>query len=128
MLFTWDTANLCVVFRSWRVTGTISLIFTILFVVALTAGYEAVREVSRRSDDRIARRIESILRNNLSVRAPLPLHCMLARFGACADLCEADTDRSSLLWTENVAHVEMKDRLIKAALYGIQVFYSFFIM
>lgn len=128
MLFTWDTANLCVVFRSWRVTGAISLIFTILGVVALTAGYEAVREVSRRSDDRLARRIERMTRNDPVVQAPLPLHCMLARFGACADLCEANTDRSSLLRTENVVHMEMKDRLIKAAFYGIQVFYSFFIM
>lgn len=67
-------------------------------------------------------------RNDPVVQAPLPLHCMLARFGACAELCEANTDRSSLLRTENVVHMEMKDRLIKAAFYGIQVFYSFFIM
>ena len=45
MLFTWDTTNLCIVFPSWRITGTLSLIVSLLAVVALTAGYEAIREV-----------------------------------------------------------------------------------
>lgn len=68
MLFTWDTTvtqnpsrprvrqksdsfcfqNLCVVFRSWRVTGSVSLVATLLVIVLLTAGYEAVRELARR--------------------------------------------------------------------------------
>lgn len=52
MLFTWDTTNLCIVFPSWRVTGTLSLIVSLLAVVALTAGYEAIREVSRRYEER----------------------------------------------------------------------------
>lgn len=51
MLFTWDTTNLCIVFPSWRVTGTLSLIVSLLAVVALTAGYEAIREVSRRYEE-----------------------------------------------------------------------------
>lgn len=48
MLFTWDTNNLCIVFRSWRVTGTMSLIWSLFGVMLLTAGYELVRELSRR--------------------------------------------------------------------------------
>ena len=48
MLFTWDTTNLCIVFRGWRIDGTGSLIFSLLAIVLLTAGYEAVREISRR--------------------------------------------------------------------------------
>lgn len=54
MLFTWDTTNLCIVFPSWRVTGTFSLIWSLIAVVALTAGYEAIREVSRRYEERVA--------------------------------------------------------------------------
>lgn len=48
MLFTWDTTDLCIVFRGWRISGTGSLIVSLLAIVLLTAGYEAVREASRR--------------------------------------------------------------------------------
>jgi hypothetical protein len=48
MLFTWDTMDLCIVFHDWHVTGTGSLIVSLLAIVLLTAGYEAVREASRR--------------------------------------------------------------------------------
>lgn len=52
MIFTWDTTNLCIIFRQWRITGTMSLILSLLGVVALTAGYEFVREMSRRYEMR----------------------------------------------------------------------------
>jgi hypothetical protein len=48
MLFTWDTTDLCIVFRSWHVSGTFSLIVALIGIILLTAGYEAVREASRR--------------------------------------------------------------------------------
>ena len=48
MLFTWDTTDLCIVFHDWHVKGTGSLIISLLAIVLLTAGYEAVREASRR--------------------------------------------------------------------------------
>jgi copper transporter 1 len=48
MLFTWDTTDLCIVFRGWRITGTGSLIVSLIAIILLTAGYEAVREASRR--------------------------------------------------------------------------------
>lgn len=48
MLFTWDTTNLCIVFRQWHVYSTLGLIGSLLGVVLLTAGYELVREASRR--------------------------------------------------------------------------------
>ena len=59
MLFTWDTTNLCIVFPSWRVTGTFSLIWSLIAVVALTAGYEAIREVSRRYEERVAENLKN---------------------------------------------------------------------
>jgi copper transporter 1 len=51
MLFTWSTKDLCIVFSGWHITGTTSLIFSLFAIILLTAGYEAVREVSRRYDD-----------------------------------------------------------------------------
>lgn len=50
MLFTWDTTDLCIVFRGWHISGTGTLILSLLAIVLMTAGYEAVREASRRYD------------------------------------------------------------------------------
>jgi len=65
MLFTWDTTNLCIVFRSWRITSTLTLILSLLGVIALTAGYEAVREASRQYEQRLAAKMESAPRKYL---------------------------------------------------------------
>lgn len=62
MLFTWDTTNLCIVFRGWRINGFGSLILSLLAVIALTAGYEAVREASRRYEARHAATLDNMPR------------------------------------------------------------------
>jgi hypothetical protein len=51
MLFTWDTTDLCVVFRWWHVRGPWSLLFTLLGVVALGMSYELLRNLARKYDD-----------------------------------------------------------------------------
>jgi len=48
MIFTWDSTNLCIIFRQWRITGTISLLMSLVAIVVLTAGYEGLRRVSSR--------------------------------------------------------------------------------
>jgi hypothetical protein len=48
MLFTWDTENLCIIFRWWHVSGTPTLLLSLFAIVVLTAGYEAIRNFSRR--------------------------------------------------------------------------------
>ncbi|CZT19435.1 related to a putative low-affinity copper transport protein [Ramularia collo-cygni] len=63
MLFTWKTENLCIIFESWRVTGLWSLIVTLFGIMVLTAGYEAVRDASRRYEQRQAIVLESMPRN-----------------------------------------------------------------
>jgi len=79
MLFTWDTKNLCIVFPSWRVTGTLSLLVSLLAVVALTAGYEAIREVSRRYEERLAANVQDAPRKSLpphsSLFSPIGILC-----------------------------------------------------
>ncbi|KAK5172370.1 copper transpport protein [Saxophila tyrrhenica] len=93
MLFTWSTENLCIVFPQWRVTGTWSLITSLIAVVVLTAGYEALRAMSRGYEERQARM--------MSAREQ--------RVGG----------RGSQ---------EKQGKLVKATFYGVQVFYSMFIM
>lgn len=60
MLFTWDTTNLCIVFRQWHVRSTASLVFSLLAVVLLGIGYEALRSVSRRYEASLATRLETV--------------------------------------------------------------------
>jgi copper transporter 1 len=73
MLFTWDTQNLCIVFKSWRVTSTMSLFWSLLGVMALTAGYELIREISRRYEAKVQREIDDM--PSKSYRLPIhPQH------------------------------------------------------
>ncbi len=58
MLFTWDTNNLCIIFRWWHVRGPVSLVVSLLGIVALTAAYEALRALSRRYELSHAKRLE----------------------------------------------------------------------
>ena len=124
MLFTWDTNNLCIIFRGWRVTGTLSLVLSILAVMALTAGYEAVREASRQYEQRHAEIMENAPRKYqvLEMLSWQPERLM-------CPFCKDNDERRSLLWAGSSAQAEeKKGKVIKAALYGVQVFYSFFIM
>lgn len=59
MLFTWDTTNLCIVFGSWHIRSTASLIFSLLAVVLIGMGYEALRAGSRRYEVVMNERIET---------------------------------------------------------------------
>lgn len=43
MLFTWDTTDLCVVFKWWHVRTQTGLMLTLAAIVALSAGYEYLR-------------------------------------------------------------------------------------
>ncbi len=51
MLFTWSSKNLCIIFPQWRVTGTFSLIVSLIAIILLTAGYELVRDMSRKYEE-----------------------------------------------------------------------------
>ncbi|RPA88154.1 Ctr copper transporter [Ascobolus immersus RN42] len=101
MLFTWDTTNLCLVFRWWHITGPFSLVVSLLGVVVLSAGYEFLRALTRRYEARI-------------------------------NAASAPNEESSLLGTGRDGLAPgvsaRKGKLVKAVLYGAQVYYSFFIM
>ncbi|KAK7519963.1 ctr copper transporter family protein [Phyllosticta citriasiana] len=102
MLFTWDTTDLCIVFRGWHVTGTLSLLLSLVAVALLCAGYEGVRDISRRYELSVAARQK--------VKDDGPGLPDRTRHGP---------------WT---ARDEKRATIIKGVLYAVQVFYSFFIM
>jgi copper transporter 1 len=120
MLFTWNTQNLCLVFRSWHIDGAASLFFSLLGVVILSAGYEWLRDFTRRFEARIdaatpennttTQNDEENVENGGSEETS----SLLPNAGRTP--AAASRSRYSL------------PHILKGALYGLQVFYSFFIM
>jgi len=111
MLFTWSSKDLCIIFRQWRVTGTFSLILSLVAIVLLTAGYECIREISRRYEQQHSAEMAAYSTSGSSA-SPQP------------------NESSSLLVVgrDSKAAAERKGTIIKGLLYALQVFYSFFIM
>ncbi|KOS19599.1 Copper transport protein CTR2 [Escovopsis weberi] len=64
MLFTWDTKNLCIVFRSWHVRSTPSLVLSLLAVVLIGMGYEGIRALSRNYEIALQKRIDALPRQH----------------------------------------------------------------
>ncbi|KAK7543512.1 Ctr copper transporter family protein [Phyllosticta citricarpa] len=135
MLFTWDTTDLCIVFRGWHVTGTLSLLLSLVAVALLCAGYEGVRDISRRYELSVA------ARQKVKDEGPgLPDPTYRDEIGGAATaapITTATTNESSspLLWSTDrtrhgpwTARDEKRATIIKGVLYAVQVFYSFFIM
>jgi len=104
MLFTWDTNNLCIVFRWWHIRSTPGLIISLLAVVALGAAYEALRSASRRYETFVNKRHEELPNG-------------------------AVTERTPFLWSgRNQVEVSKRAHIIKAFLYAVQNFYAFMLM
>jgi copper transporter 1 len=53
MLFTWNTENLCLVFRWWHIGSTTTLLLSLAAVILITAGYEALRSACRRYEESV---------------------------------------------------------------------------
>ncbi|KAI1333278.1 Ctr copper transporter family-domain-containing protein [Xylariaceae sp. FL0255] len=132
MLFTWDTDNLCIVFRQWHITGTASLIFSLLAIVAICAGYEALREVTRRYETWLARD-GAYMGSNLEKEAP-PSTSLPYRDEQGGQ--EHVAENSSLLGAERIDNagagseqsLGQRARVLKAVLYGVQNFYALLFM
>ncbi|KAF7508339.1 hypothetical protein GJ744_009330 [Endocarpon pusillum] len=112
MLFTWSHKNLCIVFRQWRVTGPLSLILSLLAIALLTAGYELVRQISRNYEQKHDARMKAYMdrtpngQDDGAHESSLPL----------------------LVGKDSKKTAQRNGTLVKAGLYAVQVFYSFFIM
>ncbi|KAK1545418.1 ctr copper transporter [Colletotrichum paranaense] len=114
MLFTWDTKNLCIVFRQWHVRSTSGLVISLLLVVALAAGYEALRAASRRYENSVNKRVDSLPTKKSSV------------FRGVAGTV---TETTPFLWTgREQAEASRSAHLVKAVLYAAQNFYAFMLM
>ncbi|KAI9852416.1 MAG: hypothetical protein M1838_000734 [Thelocarpon superellum] len=104
MVFTWETQNLCIIFPQWQITDTLSLIWSLCIIVLVTAGYELLRNASRRYEARCAQ---------LAIRLP-----------------DDDHEDPSSLIHPGKPQTTGRDttKPVRAAFYTAQVLYSFFIM
>jgi copper transporter 1 len=59
MLFTWSTKDLCIIFSRWHITGPFSLLISLIVIVLLTAGYEGVRQATRKYEAAHAQRLNA---------------------------------------------------------------------
>ena len=103
MLFTWDTTNLCIISKHWHIRSNMSLVLSLLAIVALTAGYEYLRFI-------VARKFpeESQLHSHLGT---------------------SNSDGEAHVGVANISPVvERRRRIRKSVYYAIQVFYSFMVM
>ncbi|KAI5466283.1 ctr copper transporter [Mariannaea sp. PMI_226] len=64
MLFNWDTKNLCIVFSQWHIRSNTSLLFSLIAIMLLTIGYEALRAASHRYEEALTKRVQAIPRQN----------------------------------------------------------------
>ncbi|KAE8386562.1 Ctr copper transporter [Aspergillus alliaceus] len=143
MLFTWSSKDLCIIFRRWRVNGPFSLIVSLVVIVLLTAGYEGVRQLTRRYETAQAQRLNAFNTPSLGVSrawlSQIPLTPCLEDNETIGEAPPTNVhpshaphsyDESSplLVGRDNRRVVEQRGKLIMAALYAVQVFYSFFIM
>ncbi|KAG2413824.1 hypothetical protein HFD88_003013 [Aspergillus terreus] len=123
MLFTWSPKDLCIIFRQWHVSGPFTLFVSLVVIVLLTAGYEGVRQVTRRYEAAHAQRLNAftaaVTDNEIadeSLRATGPSRPV------------PDASSPLLVGRDNRRIVEQRGKIVLAALYAVQVFYSFFIM
>ncbi|KAK4042409.1 Ctr copper transporter family-domain-containing protein [Parachaetomium inaequale] len=126
MLFTWDTTDLCVVFRQWHITSTMSLVVSLAAIVAICAGYEALREGIRQYEAMLARRVDTAP----LPRSPSPLPSPRRYFEEQEE--ESATETAPFLGAlrtgQNREQVTRQAHVTKAVLYGVQNFYAFMIM
>jgi len=150
MLFTWSTKNLCIVFSTWRITGPVSLLLSLSVIVLLAAGYEGIRDVTRRFEASHARQLkaysspvnadygETTIASDPSDRQGEMSPSTVPEFNGqhyehhSINVSRTNANESSSLLLvvgrDSKLAFERRGKIIMALLYAIQVFYSFFIM
>ncbi|KAL2110556.1 hypothetical protein VUR80DRAFT_1034 [Thermomyces stellatus] len=64
MLLNWDVKNVCIVSSQWHIRSTFDLIASLVAVILIAAGYEALRAASRKYELAVTRRVGSAPRRN----------------------------------------------------------------
>ncbi|KAI8345390.1 Ctr copper transporter [Mortierella sp. GBAus27b] len=111
MLFNWDTENVCVVFESWKINSPLSLVFSCIIVIGLTASYELLRAQARRYEERL---LEGARKRHTSERSS----------GGAENGDETPLLPSGVA----VLRLSNQQQLTRSLFYMAQVFVGFFLM
>lgn len=121
MLWNTQIADTCIVFRSWHVSSTASLVGSCIAIMALGVFYEYLRAFQKSFDNRIA--LALVASGKGKTRAP--------RSGRSSP----DDEDAGLLSGRQIFRIPSTGtpvpfflRVVRAALYGATVFLSFFLM
>ncbi|KAI0863631.1 Ctr copper transporter family-domain-containing protein [Xylaria cubensis] len=128
MLFTWDTTNLCIVFRQWHVTGTASLIFSLLAIVAICAGYEALREGTRKYESWLSNKETAYKRYQDEATTHHDREQGQEQVAETTPFLGIERIGGGGAGGPSESPVGERARIVKAVLYGVQNFYAFMIM
>ncbi|KFY31127.1 hypothetical protein V493_01374 [Pseudogymnoascus sp. VKM F-4281 (FW-2241)] len=104
MLFTWSTQDLCIIFRSWHITGPLTLTLSLFAIVGIVAAFEALRATTARYDALLLKR-----RDELPHEEPAETTTLLPG--------QQQTTRDV-----------RRAQVARSALYAVQTFYAFMIM
>jgi len=118
MLWNWETVDTCIVFRSWHVSSNATFVISFFIVALIGVSYEWLRQVQTSYELRVARSLAAAGQG---------------RAGSSGR--ETPGEEALLLGRNGVTKgpgggisVPFIHRLIRASLYGLMVFTSFFIM
>lgn len=85
MLLNWDYKNLCIVTSQWHIRTIFDLVASLIAVVLIGMGYEALRAGSRKYERAVTRRVDSAPSKSPSplVIPPFPFPIFTIRVSVC---------------------------------------------
>ncbi|KAJ7785116.1 Ctr copper transporter [Mycena maculata] len=113
MLWNTQIVDTCIIFRSWHISSTATFLLSCAAIMSLAVFYEGLRAFQKRLDTRIALELANAAPTTGTIRLP-------------------DAEDADLLTERRIPDagtpVPLFQRLLRATLYGISVFLSFFLM
>jgi len=121
MLWNTQIEDTCIVFKQWHISSRFFFALSFLAIILISLGYEYLREYQRMVDRRIALALSRKTRGKGSVSGrSTPEH-------SGPEVEEAGLLSGSLK-VPTCTPVPLHPRILRATLYGAQVFVSFFLM
>ncbi|KAI0779472.1 Ctr copper transporter [Fomes fomentarius] len=129
MLWNTQIEDTCIVFRSWHIPTKSAFVFSWLVIVGLGVLYEYLRVAQRNVDRRIAATLSAQGKGKAAAAAAGASGSVSGRDSPEMDSEEAGLLTGSLVVKGNTGTLlPLTARITRAALYGAQVFLSFFLM
>ncbi|KAF9070379.1 Ctr copper transporter family-domain-containing protein [Rhodocollybia butyracea] len=120
MLWNTQIVDTCIVFRSWHIKTNTAFVFSFVVIVGLGIFYEYLRTLQKSVDTRIAL---SLIKDQRRSRSR-------SSSGRASPILQENEGLLSGRKLANIAGVPvpLPSRILRAGLYGVSVFLSFFLM